>query len=105
MMARRSALAEVDGFDEGYWMYWEDADLCRRLAEHDWAVHFEPDAVIHHATGASGTNERTVAAFHTSASRFATRWIARNRIERELFQRILAVRASLAVRNVRSTSR
>ena len=105
MLARREALEEVGGFDEGYWMYWEDADLCRRLAGRDWGVHFEPDAVVHHATGASGTSERTVAAFHASAARFAGRWIARSEIERRFFQRILSIRARLAARNVRSKPR
>ena len=65
-------MEQAGGFDEGYWMYWEDADLCRRLAEADWAVHYEPDAVVHHATGASGTSERTIRAFHDSAARFAS---------------------------------
>lgn len=99
MMVRRSALAEVGGFDESYWMYWEDADLCRRLAEHDWAVHFEPDAIVHHATGASGTNERTIHAFHESAALFAGRWIASTRLERELFEKALAFRGRLATRS------
>jgi N-acetylglucosaminyl-diphospho-decaprenol L-rhamnosyltransferase len=99
MMAKRSAIAEVGGFDEGYWMYWEDADLCRRLAEHDWAVHYEPDAILHHATGASGTNERTIRAFHESAALFAGRWIARTRLEKKLFQGALEIRCRLATRN------
>ena len=33
MLVRREALAAVGGFDERYFMYWEDADLCRRLRE------------------------------------------------------------------------
>ena len=31
MLARRAALTDVGGFDERYFLYWEDADLCRRL--------------------------------------------------------------------------
>lgn len=31
LLVRRSAYEQVDGFDEGYLLYFEDADLCRRL--------------------------------------------------------------------------
>ena len=36
MLARREALAGISGFDEGYFLYWEDADLCRRLRNAGW---------------------------------------------------------------------
>lgn len=71
MLVRRAAFDEVGGFDERYWMYWEDADLCRRLTDRDWSVYFERAAVVHHASGASGTSYRTIRAFHESAARFA----------------------------------
>ncbi|HLM33479.1 MAG TPA: glycosyltransferase, partial [Gaiellaceae bacterium] len=92
MLVRRSAFDSVGGFDEGYWMYWEDADLCRRLVDKGWQVHFEPAAVVHHATGASGTSARTIRAFHESAARFATRHIARTALERSLVRGVLETR-------------
>ena len=36
MLMRRSALEQVGLFDEGYWMYMEDLDLCYRFAEAGW---------------------------------------------------------------------
>jgi N-acetylglucosaminyl-diphospho-decaprenol L-rhamnosyltransferase len=95
MLIRRSAWSEVGGFDPRYWMYWEDADFCRRLAHRGWKVVYEPAAVIHHATGASGTSERTIRAFHESAARFATQYIARNSFQRLLIKTILRLRTRL----------
>jgi GT2 family glycosyltransferase len=92
MLVRRSAFDEVGGFDEGYWMYWEDADLCRRLVDEGWEVHFEPAGVVQHATGASGVSARTIRAFHESAARFAARHIARTTVERSLIEAALGAR-------------
>ena len=92
MLVRRSAFDEVGGFDQGYWMYWEDADLCRRLVNKGWEVHFEPAATVQHATGASGVSARTIRAFHESAARFAARHIAKTTIERRLIEAVLEAR-------------
>jgi N-acetylglucosaminyl-diphospho-decaprenol L-rhamnosyltransferase len=98
MLVNRSAFDSVGGFDEGYWMYWEDADLCRRLVNAGWEVHYEPAAVVHHATGASGVSARTIRAFHESAARFASRHIARTAAERKLIDSVLRARTWLALR-------
>jgi GT2 family glycosyltransferase len=101
MLIRREAFDGVDGFDEGYWMYWEDADLCRRLAVDGWSVHYERRAVVHHVTGASGTTERTIRAFHQSAARFAETHLARGAAGRALYRRMLAMRCWFALRAYR----
>jgi GT2 family glycosyltransferase/glycosyltransferase involved in cell wall biosynthesis len=98
MLVRRTAFESVGGFDEGYWMYWEDADLCRRLVSEGWEVHFEPEGVVRHATGASGVSARTIRAFHESASRFAARHIARTAFERKLIEAVLEARTWLVLR-------
>jgi GT2 family glycosyltransferase len=103
VLMRRSAFDSLNGFDEKYWMYWEDADLCRRLTDADWRVHYEPAAVVHHATGASGTSERTIQAFHDSAALFAARHIARSRLESFLFRRLLQARCALVLRRFART--
>ena len=38
MLLRRRALDDVGVFDEGYWMYMEDLDLCYRFARAGWAT-------------------------------------------------------------------
>ena len=87
----------MGGFDERYWMYWEDADLCRRLKDGGWRIYYEPQSVVHHATAASGVNAHTIRAFHESATRFAERYIARSDLQRRLIRSVLRARCKLAL--------
>ena len=90
MLARREALAGVGGFDERYFMYWEDADLCRRLRQHGRTIRYVPGVSAVHQVGQSSrtARSRSIRAFHDSAYLYyAThvapgafnpkRWIAR----------------------------
>lgn len=38
ILVRRSALTQLGGLDDGFFLYCEDIDLCRRLADHGLAV-------------------------------------------------------------------
>ena len=53
LAARRTALEAVGGFDERFFLYEEDADLCRRLRESGWHVVFTPQAEVKHHLGRS----------------------------------------------------
>ena len=53
LMARREALEAVGGFDEAFFLYEEDADLCRRLRAAGWRVVFTPAAEVRHELGRS----------------------------------------------------
>lgn len=54
VLFRRDAFLEVGGFDERYFMYFEDADICRRLRVKGWEIWLCPEAtVIHDAQRAS----------------------------------------------------
>lgn len=49
MLVRRSAIDEVGGMDERFFMYCEDLDWCRRFWQAGWRVRYEPRAVmVHH---------------------------------------------------------
>jgi GT2 family glycosyltransferase len=49
LLARREALEGVGGFDEGFFLYEEDVDLCLRLRRAGWRLAFTPAAeVVHH---------------------------------------------------------
>jgi N-acetylglucosaminyl-diphospho-decaprenol L-rhamnosyltransferase len=56
---RREAFTAVGGFDESFFMYSEEVDLCYRLAASGWETRFTPVAEVVHAGGAS-TDERAV---------------------------------------------
>ena len=73
MLIRRAALDQVGAFDERYWMYMEDLDLCYRFAEAGWTTWFEPAVtVIHVKAGTSGEHRslRLNHAFHYGMFRF-----------------------------------
>jgi N-acetylglucosaminyl-diphospho-decaprenol L-rhamnosyltransferase len=53
MLVRRDAFEAVGGFDEGFFLYCEDTDLCRRLWDAGHRVRFEPAAEVRHVGGAS----------------------------------------------------
>ena len=74
-LARRAALEELGGFDEGYFMFAEDIDLCWRAHRAGWGVGVEPAATVTHALGVSRRRHpyRMLVAHHRSALRFAAR--------------------------------
>jgi GT2 family glycosyltransferase len=92
MLIRRQAFEQVGGFDENYWMYWEDADICRRLKDRGWDAILCPDAQAQHSTGSSGRSERTIEAFHSSAARYYQRHVARTAVAAGLARGVLHVR-------------
>lgn len=50
---RREAFNAVGGFDESFFLYFEDADLCCRMKNAGWQVHFAPVTTVVHVGGAS----------------------------------------------------
>lgn len=53
MVMRRKAIDEVGAFDERFFFYGEDVDICTRFARSPWHVKFLPDAEVVHYGGAS----------------------------------------------------
>ena len=79
MLVRRSALNDVGLFDEGYWLYMEDLDLCYRFAGAGWVTWYEPSVGATHVKGGtSGRNRGLVVnyAFHHGMYRFYHRYYA-----------------------------
>lgn len=53
LMARRKALFGAGLFDGHFFMYFEDIDLCRRIADDGWKIHFISDITVIHYGGVS----------------------------------------------------
>jgi GT2 family glycosyltransferase len=63
MLMPKHALDQVGGFDERFFMYAEDIDLCLRFAEHGWRVHYWPRVtVVHVGAGSNVDGQRPPAA-------------------------------------------
>lgn len=71
-LARRVAFEEVGGFDERYFMYAEDMDLCWRLHEAGWGVGYQREVAVTHEGGVTTAQAplRMHVAHHRSSLRF-----------------------------------
>jgi len=97
---RRGALEAIDGWDEGYFMYVEDVDLCWRLRRAGWRVAYEPGGSVVHVQGASTARHpyRMILEHHRSLARFAAkRWHGVKRLLLVPAAAFLAVRAACAM--------
>ena len=74
-LVRREAFAAVGGFDDRYFMYVEEVDLCWRLARAGWRTGYESSARVLHLAGVStaAVPYRMIVAHHLSLWRFARR--------------------------------
>jgi len=96
VLARRDALTAVGGFDERYFLYWEDADLCRRLRARGEHVRYVPSATAVHRVGHSSRTARAASlrAFHRSAYLYYATHVAPGALnpKRPLARLLLAAR-------------
>ncbi len=72
MFVRRAALDQLGGFDEGYFMYSEELDWCRRAKAAGWQIVYLPAAQVIHHEGRS--SEQAVAARHIRFQRSKIRY-------------------------------
>lgn len=53
LVARREAIASVQGFDERFFLYAEDIDICLKIRQQGWKLEVIPDAAVMHLEGQS----------------------------------------------------
>jgi N-acetylglucosaminyl-diphospho-decaprenol L-rhamnosyltransferase len=93
MIAPAERFARVGRLDTRYWMYWEDADWCRRAHDVGLRVEYHPELVVIHRQGSSSRLRpwQTTIACHRSAERYYRGHVARSRRELALADSLLAV--------------
>ncbi len=76
MVVRRKAVQQTGLLDERFFMYWEDADWCRRMWQHGWRVVYYPVPTVVHAVGGSSDHNvaKSVFEFHRSVYLLFTKY-------------------------------
>lgn len=87
----------VGELDEDYFMYWEDADWCRRAHDLGLRAEYEPSLTVNHHQGSSSSSRRvvTIIAFHRSALRYWRLHVASSPLSIGLAASALAARCAL----------
>lgn len=62
LLVRRDAFERVGGFDETFFLYFEDIDFCLRLAQAGGVVYYDPYVTVVHHRGASARRDSGLAA-------------------------------------------
>jgi hypothetical protein len=76
MFVRRKAIRQIGLMDERFFMYWEDADWCRRMWDCGWKVIYLPTASLCHHVGVSSDTRpfKSNFIFHASSYRYYAKY-------------------------------
>jgi GT2 family glycosyltransferase len=116
MLIRADVLRDVGGFDERYFLYYEDIDLCLRARERGWDVGMAANAHVLHQGSRSTRGEPAMKVYHHARSRalFFSRHLRASRvvfaasetafIARHVLSHLLAGRFANAAAYLRGTA-
>lgn len=74
MFCRADLLKSLGGFDAGYFLYFEDVDLCRRVQRTHRTIYCPEVSVVHFWERSAHTDWRYTARFLASATRYFGKW-------------------------------
>jgi GT2 family glycosyltransferase len=100
MVVRRKAIDQVGPLDQRFFLYWEDADWCRRMRARGWKVVYFPAPRVVHYVGASSSQRvfRSLLDFHVSAYKLFCKYSSSGaKLASPLVASALASRFALAV--------
>jgi GT2 family glycosyltransferase len=95
MMMRRQVYTRLGGMDEGYWLYFEDADLCRRVRRTGLRVVYHPGVSIFHYRGAAMQKFRPVSSVAYRAAQLRYVRIHRGMLPAAFVRLLLLIRGGL----------
>ena len=107
MLVRRAAFDQVGGFDESFWLYGEELDLCTRLRDGGWKVLVSPVVEVVHEGGVSTGRSRQTHLMHSqSIYRYYRKHRARGwrRVTLPLARAALRARAELVALRERTAA-
>lgn len=107
MLVRRDAFGQIAGFDERFFLHFEDLDLCDRLRKNGGDLLFVPGARAIHAKGESSSALPLFVAYHKHRSYVLYKWKIDPSLAARLLIPVIAIgaSASLAVSAVGAISR
>jgi len=101
LMIRTTVLDLVGGFDEAFFLYYEETDLCLRAARAGWPTHYLPEAkVVHIGSVSTGMRDWSLPPDYWFASR--EHYYRRNHGRGYAALAVAAHLAGLAVRRLRA---
>jgi GT2 family glycosyltransferase len=77
MLARREALVAAGCFDERFFLYAEEPDLCLRIKQAGWSVRHLPDMTITHHALKGGMQPRMIAQEALARRQYAQKYLAK----------------------------
>ena len=92
VLIRHDVIAQLDGLDDDFFLYYEDAEFCHRATQAGWQIAYIPDARVVHFRGGSGPVKQL--------SRAAKRLPAYYYFSRTRYYTKLYGRAGLALANI-----
>lgn len=73
-LVRRSVFAEVQGFDERFFVYLEDLDLSRRIRDRGYRIRYTSDISAYHTGGGVSSQVKAARLFYSLRSRIIYSW-------------------------------
>src|SRR3989344_333638 len=72
VIIRKKVFEDLGGFDEKYFMYYEDVDLSLRMKRQGWKIAYEPKSVIYHIHSGSSGEWSRVFSYNVEKNHLAT---------------------------------